>query len=66
MLTALTVPVIYANAQIDFLKQPLFWTLLLLSLFVIFTHRSNIRKLLAGTENRFEKIRLIHRLLRRS
>ena len=65
MLTALTVPVIYANAQIDFLKQPLFWTLLLLSLFVIFTHRSNIRKLLAGTENRFEKIRLIHRLLRR-
>ena len=32
---------------------------------IFFTHRSNIRRLLSGTENRFEKLRIFHRLLRR-
>ncbi|MBC8375426.1 MAG: glycerol-3-phosphate 1-O-acyltransferase PlsY [FCB group bacterium] len=31
---------------------------LLIPLFVIFTHRSNIKRMLEGTENRFEKARL--------
>ncbi|MCF7800864.1 MAG: hypothetical protein K9N34_02475, partial [Candidatus Marinimicrobia bacterium] len=28
---------------------------LLIPLFIIFTHRSNVSRILAGTENRFEK-----------
>jgi glycerol-3-phosphate acyltransferase PlsY len=32
--------------------------------FVILTHRANIRRLVSGTENRFEKIMLIRRLRR--
>lgn len=32
----------------------------LLALFIVFTHRSNIRKLMNGTENRFEKIRIVN------
>jgi len=31
-----------------------------LALFIVFMHRSNIRKLLAGTENRFERIRIVN------
>jgi glycerol-3-phosphate acyltransferase PlsY len=31
---------------------------LLIPLFVIFTHRSNIKRMLDGTENRFEKARI--------
>jgi glycerol-3-phosphate acyltransferase PlsY len=30
----------------------------LLALFIVFTHRSNIRKMLNGTENRFERARI--------
>jgi len=30
----------------------------LLALFIVFTHRGNIRKMLAGNENRFERIRV--------
>jgi glycerol-3-phosphate acyltransferase PlsY len=32
------------------------------ALFVAFTHRSNFRNLLAGTEHRFENVRVLHRL----
>jgi glycerol-3-phosphate acyltransferase PlsY len=31
-----------------------------LALFIVFMHRSNIRKLAAGTEHRFEKIRIVN------
>ena len=31
-----------------------------ISLLIVFTHRSNIRKLMNGTENRFEKIRIVN------
>jgi acyl phosphate:glycerol-3-phosphate acyltransferase len=37
-----------------------------LALFILFTHRSNVARLLAGTESRFEGVRLWHRLRRRS
>jgi len=36
----------------------------LLAAFIVFTHRTNIRRLLDGTENRFERIRLGHWLRR--
>jgi glycerol-3-phosphate acyltransferase PlsY len=36
-----------------------------LAVFVIFTHRSNMRRLMAGEENRFEGLRIFHRLLGR-
>ncbi|MEJ2384691.1 MAG: glycerol-3-phosphate 1-O-acyltransferase PlsY [Xanthomonadales bacterium] len=32
----------------------------LLALFIVLMHRANIRKLLAGTENRFERIRIVN------
>lgn len=32
------------------------------ALFVAFTHRSNFRNLAAGTEHRFDKVRVLHRL----
>jgi glycerol-3-phosphate acyltransferase PlsY len=35
------------------------------ALLLVFTHRENLARLLAGTESRFEKARLLHRLLRR-
>lgn len=34
------------------------WFSVLLALFVVFMHRSNIRNMLDGTENRFQKIRM--------
>lgn len=34
------------------------WFSVILAVFVVFMHRSNIRSLLNGTENRFEKIRI--------
>ena len=37
---------------------------LIIPLFVLFTHRSNIRRLLSGTENRFEKAMIFRRPLK--
>jgi glycerol-3-phosphate acyltransferase PlsY len=31
------------------------------ALFIAFTHRSNLRRLYAGTEHRFERVRVFHR-----
>jgi glycerol-3-phosphate acyltransferase PlsY len=36
----------------------------LLAVFIVSTHRTNIRRLLDGTENRFERIRIGHWLRR--
>lgn len=36
----------------------LFWFSVPLALLIVFTHRSNIRRLIAGTENRFTKVML--------
>lgn len=33
--------------------------------FIVFNHRDNLRRLLQGRENRFERARVLHRLLRR-
>lgn len=42
---------------------PLFVFGVVMALFIVFTHRSNITRLRDGTENRFEKAMLLHRLL---
>lgn len=46
-----------------FLKQSsaLFWLALALAVFITFTHRSNLRNLMAGTENRFEAAQRLRR-----
>ena len=36
------------------------------ALLLLFTHRVNLARLRAGTESRFEKARLLHRLARRA
>ena len=38
-----------------------FYFSIAMSLFIIFTHRSNIRRMIKGTENKFEKIMLFKR-----
>ncbi len=43
----------------------LFWFSIPLAALIVFTHRSNIRRLAAGTENRVEKAMVVRRLLRR-
>jgi acyl phosphate:glycerol-3-phosphate acyltransferase len=43
----------------------LFWLSLPMAALIIFTHRSNIRRLLAGTENRFPRLMVFARLFRR-
>ena len=44
----------------------LFWFSIPMVLLIFFTHRSNIRRLLLGKENRFPRLMLFARLLRRS
>jgi len=39
---------------------PEFTFAIVLAAFIVFMHRSNIRKLIAGTENRFERIRIVN------
>ena len=34
-------------------------------LFLVYTHRSNLQRMWAGTENRFERVRIWHRLARK-
>lgn len=45
--------------------RPLLVFGILLAAFIVFTHRSNIRKMLNGSENRFERARLGHWLRRK-
>jgi glycerol-3-phosphate acyltransferase PlsY len=65
MLAAITLPItlfiiegIMPEAQISL---PLRIFALLVPLFIIFTHRSNITRMREGTENRFEKARIFKR-----
>ena len=41
--------------------SPLFWLGLCMALFILYTHRNNIRRLMAGTENRFKRAMLLRR-----
>jgi acyl phosphate:glycerol-3-phosphate acyltransferase len=42
-------------------RQELFWFLVALALFIVYTHRGNIRRLREGTENRLERAMLWRR-----
>lgn len=42
-------------------QSSLFWFGLVMAVFIVYTHRSNIRKLSAGGEHRFERIWLLRR-----
>ncbi len=45
--------------------MPLHLLTVAIALLLVYTHRANLARLRAGTESRFEKARLLHRLLRR-
>ncbi|MGH8307842.1 MAG: glycerol-3-phosphate 1-O-acyltransferase PlsY, partial [Gammaproteobacteria bacterium] len=60
ILAACSVPVYAVIVLGD--GAPLFWFGLVMALFILYTHRSNIRRLLSGTEHRFERAMLLRRL----
>ncbi|MBU6470189.1 MAG: glycerol-3-phosphate 1-O-acyltransferase PlsY [Gammaproteobacteria bacterium] len=41
--------------------SPLFWFGLVMALFILYTHRSNIQRLATGKENRFTRVMLLRR-----
>jgi glycerol-3-phosphate acyltransferase PlsY len=53
-------------AGIQEVSPILFWFSIPLALLIVFTHRSNIRRLAAGTENRVEKLMVFSRLRERA
>lgn len=61
MMGASSIPVfLYITGEASkFLFYPILS--IILALFIIFTHRSNIQRMLAGNENRFEKAMLVKR-----
>jgi glycerol-3-phosphate acyltransferase PlsY len=61
ILAACSVPVYALIAPGDRFNSPLFWFGIAMALFIVFTHRSNIRRLNAGTESRFRRVMLLHR-----
>lgn len=61
ILAACSVPVYALLAPADGFASPLFWFGLAMALFILFTHRSNIRRLVTGSENRFKRAMLLHR-----
>ena len=40
------------------------WFCIGIGLYLLFTHRGNLQRLREGTESRFERARLLHRLVR--
>ena len=60
MLAAAALPVWVGLTQLPELRE-IFWFLVALALFIIFTHRGNIQRLREGRENRLEKAMLWRR-----
>jgi glycerol-3-phosphate acyltransferase PlsY len=60
MLAAAVLPVWVALTELSGQRE-LFWFLVALALFIVYTHRDNIRRLLEGRENRLEKAMLWRR-----
>ena len=61
ILAACSVPVYALLAPGDGFNSPLFWFGVAMALFIVFTHRSNVGRLKAGTENRFRRAMLLRR-----
>ncbi len=62
MLAAFAVPV-FAFTQAG-IHEPLFAFGIAMALFMVYTHRGNISRMLNGNENKFEKAMLLRRLYR--
>jgi glycerol-3-phosphate acyltransferase PlsY len=63
ILTGLAVAILALATQAD---APRLAFAVAIALLLLFTHRANVARLRAGTESRFEKIRLLHRMTRRA
>lgn len=63
ILTGLTVAILALATQAD---APRLVFAIAVALLLLFTHRANVARLRAGTESRFEKVRLLHRMTRRA
>jgi len=61
VIASISAAAIYAIKTTGFIHQDMFWFLLIMGLFIAFTHRNNINKFFQGKESRFEKVRLFHR-----
>jgi glycerol-3-phosphate acyltransferase PlsY len=61
MAAAVSMPV-WQFSTADFTDLPLLSFLLVLAGFIMFTHRSNIQRMLYGEEHRMEKAMLLRRL----
>jgi glycerol-3-phosphate acyltransferase PlsY len=59
ILATLSVPILYILNNKIICDELGIWSLII-SIFIIFTHRENIKKMLNGTENRFKKIMFIN------
>ena len=55
ILATLSVPILYILTE-QIICDELGISSLIISLFIIFTHRENIKRMINGTENRFEKV----------
>ena len=55
ILATLSVPILYILTK-QIICDELGISSLIISLFIIFTHRENIKRMINGTENRFEKV----------
>jgi len=63
VISSLSASVIFALRHDNFSSQPTFWFLVIMGLFIVFTHRENLQRIFKGTEKRFNNARLIHRFL---
>lgn len=63
ILTGLTVATLALATQAE---APRLMFAMAVALLLLFTHRANVARLRAGTESRFEKVRLLHRMTRRA
>jgi glycerol-3-phosphate acyltransferase PlsY len=65
VIASLSASVIYAIRHENFLDQTTFWFLVVMGLFIVFTHRENLQRVFQRTEKRFDKVRLLHRLFKK-
>jgi glycerol-3-phosphate acyltransferase PlsY len=59
MIAAISIPFFSFIFEVN--NQYFLYSTSLLATFIIFAHRSNIQRIIKGTENRFEKARIFHR-----
>tara|TARA_Y100000590_G_scaffold393579_1_gene471981 strand:- start:80 stop:709 length:630 start_codon:yes stop_codon:yes gene_type:complete len=65
MVAGVTFPILLYYTQSISLDDPKFIFSIAIALFLIFTHRQNISRMIKGDENQFKKAMLIHKLINR-